>query len=78
MGALDGKVAIVTGAGQGLGRCHALALAAEGASVVVNDVSASVDDVVAEVAGAIADGRLPRARVEEAYARVASRFGWTG
>src|SRR3954470_10719208 len=52
MGALDGKVAIVTGAGQGLGRSHALALAAEGASVVVNDVSASVDDVVAEIAEA--------------------------
>jgi len=36
-GMLDGKVAIVTGAGQGLGRSHALALAGEGARVVVND-----------------------------------------
>ncbi len=37
MGVLDGKVAIVTGAGRGLGRSHALLLASEGAQVVVND-----------------------------------------
>src|SRR5215470_9141430 len=42
MALLDGKVAIVTGAGRGLGREEALALAAEGARVIVNDVGVSV------------------------------------
>jgi len=42
MGLLEGKVAIVTGAGRGLGREEALALAAEGARVIVNDIGVSV------------------------------------
>ena len=38
MGALDGRVAIITGAGRGLGREHALLFASEGAKIVVNDL----------------------------------------
>ena len=42
MGLLDGKVAIVTGAGRGLGREDAIALARHGATVIVNDIGASL------------------------------------
>jgi len=41
MGALDGRVAIITGAGRGLGREHALLFAAEGAKLVINDLGGS-------------------------------------
>ncbi|MDH3641772.1 MAG: SDR family oxidoreductase [Gammaproteobacteria bacterium] len=59
MGKLDGKVALVTGAGGGLGRAHSLLLASEGAAVVVNDLGGTrdgagaghsmADEVVAEI-----------------------------
>ncbi len=62
MGALDGRVVIVTGAGRGVGREHALLFAAEGAKVVVNDLGGAQDgtgadrgpagEVVAEIAAA--------------------------
>ena len=50
----DGKVAIVTGAGQGLGRSHAIELAKRGAKVVVNDLGASKDGVGANSEAALA------------------------
>ncbi|HZD64747.1 MAG TPA: SDR family oxidoreductase [Acidimicrobiales bacterium] len=43
MGALEGRVAIITGAGRGIGREHALLFAQEGAKVVVNDRGGAVD-----------------------------------
>jgi NAD(P)-dependent dehydrogenase (short-subunit alcohol dehydrogenase family) len=69
VGSFDGKVAIVTGAGRGIGRAEALLLASEGAKVVVNDLGGSpegtgadqgpaqqvVDEIVAAGGQAIAD-----------------------
>ena len=43
------RTVIVTGAGQGLGRAHALAFGAEGFQVVVNDIGPAADAVAAEI-----------------------------
>jgi NAD(P)-dependent dehydrogenase (short-subunit alcohol dehydrogenase family) len=52
MGLLDGKVAIITGSGGGIGRAHALLFAKEGAKIVVNDLGGARDGAGADASAA--------------------------
>ena len=79
---LDGQVAIVTGSGQGLGRCHALALAERGARLVVNDLgdesghSRNAEAVVAEIKAAGGEAMAHGANVAD-FAQVEDMVGQT-
>jgi NAD(P)-dependent dehydrogenase (short-subunit alcohol dehydrogenase family) len=80
MGALDGRVVIVTGAGRGIGREEALACAREGAAVVVDDLAGAEGTVAAIQAegGRAVAARLDVTDLDEAEALVATaveRFG---
>ena len=79
MGRLDEKVAIVTGAGQGIGRAIAEKLAAEGATVVVTDVNEATAQQTAEAIGGDAVGLhtdvTSRDSVNTMVASVMERFG---
>ncbi|HVM40656.1 MAG TPA: SDR family NAD(P)-dependent oxidoreductase [Acidimicrobiia bacterium] len=78
MGLLDGKVAIVTGSGRGIGRGEALELAKNGAKVVVNDIGGSVEGEGAEkrVADEVVD--IIKERGGEAVANYDDISDWSG
>ena len=78
MGLLDGKVAIVTGAGHGIGRGEALELANEGAKVVVNDLGGSVAGEGADKRPADEVAELIRSRGGEAVANYDDVADWKG
>ncbi len=78
MGALDGRVVVVTGAGRGLGREHALLLAREGAKVVVNDLGSAVDGSKADPAAADQVRQEVEALGGEAVASADDVADWEG
>ena len=78
MGLLEGKVAIVTGAGHGVGRGEALLLATEGAKIVVNDLGGSVAGEGADKRPAEEVAELIRTSGGEAAANYDDVADWNG
>jgi len=78
VGALDGRVCIVTGAGRGIGREHALYLASQGAKVVVNDLGGNIDGTGADRAPAQQVVDEIKEMGGEAVANVDSVSDWEG
>jgi NAD(P)-dependent dehydrogenase (short-subunit alcohol dehydrogenase family) len=78
MGALDGRVAVITGAGRGIGREHALLFAREGAKVVVNDLGGHLDGTGADAAPAQQVVDEIKAMGGEAVANTDSCADWEG
>jgi NAD(P)-dependent dehydrogenase (short-subunit alcohol dehydrogenase family) len=78
VGLFDGKVAIITGAGRGIGRCHALLFASEGASVVVNDLGGSTTGEGADASAAQSVVDEITAAGGRAVANHDSVSSWTG
>ncbi|MEI9935660.1 MAG: SDR family NAD(P)-dependent oxidoreductase [Pseudomonadota bacterium] len=78
MGLLDGKVTVVTGAGNGIGRASALLFAREGAEVLVNDLGGARDGSGAAASAAdavVAEIRAAGGRAEASYDSVSSKEG---
>lgn len=78
MSALEGRVAIITGAGRGIGREHAMLFAAEGAKVVVNDLGSANDGGGSDTTPAEEVAAEIRARGGEAVVNTANVAEWEG
>ena len=78
MGLLDGKTILITGAGRGVGRAHALVCAEQGARIVVNDLGVSVDGNGSETGPADDVAALIRSRGGAAVADYNDISTWAG